>query len=63
MKASVKKTVRWTVFRERADECLLFALSCVCEMEHIKCVSRSENRSRTGFEPHCRRSFNRTMIS
>ena len=27
------------------------------------CVSRSENRSCTGFEPHSRRSFNRTSAA
>ena len=31
--------------------------------EFENCVSRSENRSCTGFEPHLRRSFNRTRIS
>ena len=28
-----------------------------------RCVSRSENRSCTGFEPHSRRSWNRTFAA
>ena len=38
-------------------------LSFVNASDVILCVSRSENRSCTGFEPHSRRSQNRTCAA
>ena len=53
MKATVKKTVRGTVFRERADESIQFALNRSGEMEHRGTTNPLSSAKYNGYPLGC----------